>query len=135
MVKAYLRHLVTGVLHLHRNGLTHNRLNLETVQHDGKGRAIINWFLSSKGPIMEQQKKKHFYFFPPETLLSRNYYESQQNDVWAIGCIALQLHWDHNLRTSAFHPYNRRVEAGTSESSDVLRKVHQLMDIMGLTRS
>lgn len=91
MTRNYIRNLVSAVLHLHRNGLTHNRINLLNVYHDGEGKALINWYSASKKPLTEQEKKKNFYYFPPEILLSRNYYESPKNDVWGIGCITLQL--------------------------------------------
>jgi len=54
MTKTYIRHLVSAVLHLHRNGLTHNRINLWSVYQDGAGKALINWYGASKGPITEQ---------------------------------------------------------------------------------
>lgn len=132
MVRVYLRQIVCGVLHLHRNGLVHNRLNLHNIVHDGEGKVQVNWLESSKSAIFEQEKKRHFYFFPPEALLSRNYLDSAMNDVWAIGCMALQLQLEGTVRYSSFHPYNRDTRGWMSESGDILRKVQQLMGSIGL---
>ena len=54
MTKHYLRQLVNAVLHLHRNGLTHNRLNMDTVLQDGEGRALLSWCKAGQGPLTEQ---------------------------------------------------------------------------------
>jgi serine/threonine protein kinase len=35
MVREYVRQIVRAVMHLHKSGLTHNRLTLESVLHDG----------------------------------------------------------------------------------------------------
>lgn len=40
-------------------------------------------------------------------LLSSNYYNSFKNDVWAIGCITLQLFSSKSIKLSKYHPYNK----------------------------
>ncbi len=39
-------------------------------------------------------------------LLSRTNFDSMKNDIWAIGCIALELMSNNDARNSPYHPYN-----------------------------
>ena len=66
-------------------------------------------------------------------LLSRDYYDSPQNDIWAVGCIALQLQWNQDLSNSHLHPFNRSIDE-MGKSASTLRKVRQLMDSVGCSQ-
>ncbi len=43
-------------------------------------------------------------------LLSRTNYDSMKNDIWAIGCIALELLTGYEPKTNSYHPYNQYIE-------------------------
>jgi serine/threonine protein kinase len=76
LTRIYIRQLVGALLHLHGEGFTHNRLNMDNVIHDGEGRVFIDWLASSEDPLSDQERLKHFYYFPPEVLLSPNFQRS-----------------------------------------------------------
>jgi serine/threonine protein kinase len=40
-------------------------------------------------------------------ILSRGSFRSEKNDIWAIGCIALQFLSSRSVRMSRLHPYNK----------------------------
>lgn len=58
-------------------------------------------------PVDDSEKQAYLYYFSPEMILSKSGYKSEKNDIWAIGCIALQFLSKKTVRVNAYHPYNR----------------------------
>lgn len=104
--RIYVRQLVEGVKAMHRQGLRHNRINLDNVLHDKEGNVWINPFTASQKPPTEKEKNLYTYYFPPETLLAKERVIQSRNDVWGIGCITLQLITQKSVRLCPYHPYN-----------------------------
>lgn len=48
-------------------------------------------------------------------LLSNNFYNSEKNDIWAIGCLTLQMLSQKSVKFNPFHPYNKHTR---SENGD-----------------
>jgi len=46
------------------------------------------------------------YYFAPEMLLSKQN-NGKKNDIWAIGCLTLELLSSINIEHNAYHPYNK----------------------------
>jgi hypothetical protein len=53
-------------------------------------------------------------------LASKLPHRSDKNDVWAIGCIALQFISSKSLKTSHHHPYNQLVMTESQFQSSIL---------------
>jgi serine/threonine protein kinase len=81
---------------------------------------LVNGFKACKRVPSEQEREKSLHYFPPETLLSRNYVESEKNDVWGIGCIVLQMELNKQLKNSALHPYNRKAVSFGNEGREMV---------------
>jgi serine/threonine protein kinase len=43
-------------------------------------------------------------------LLSRTNYDSTKNDIWSIGCIALELLTNYEHKNNPYHPYNQALD-------------------------
>ena len=54
-------------------------------------------------------------------LLSRTNYDSMKNDIWGIGCIALELLTNYDHKNNAYHPYNKEIDTGESQLSPTFR--------------
>jgi serine/threonine protein kinase len=89
LAKQMIRQIAFAIHKLYINGLSHNRLNLESIVHNEMGQVFVNYFKSSKEALSEREKTLNIHFYPPEMLLSKNCYESHKNDIWALGCITL----------------------------------------------
>ena len=53
-------------------------------------------------------------------LLSRDNYNSKKNDIWAIGCLTLELLSIIPLDRNKYHPYNRVNEGQILTESSLL---------------
>jgi len=69
----------------------------------------VNYFKASKLPPSKNDKNIFLYYYPPEMILNEDRFYSQKNDIWAIGCITLQLLVQKSIKLSKYHPYNRNI--------------------------
>ena len=121
-----MKQLVEGVKAMHRQGNRHNRINLDHVLHDKEGQIWINPFTASNKAPTAKEKTLYPYYFPPEALIAKDTLIQSRNDVWAIGCVTLQLLSQKSIRLSPYHPYNFATSS-LIETDDVLGKVKKLM--------
>lgn len=106
-VKYFLKQIIKTLAKLHQMSISHNRLSIHTLIHDGEGHILINYFKASDSPISDKERSTGVHNYPPQMLLSKYGHRDCKNDIWAIGCIALQLLTNKQLKDSKIHPYNK----------------------------
>ena len=91
-VKEYMRELLIGLDHMHRNGIFHRDIKPENVLIADKVLKIAD-FGSCKGMYSKQPYTEYIstrWYRSPECLLTDGYY-SFKMDIWGVGCVFFEV--------------------------------------------
>jgi serine/threonine protein kinase len=91
-VKEYMRDLLVGIDHIHRNGIFHRDIKPENVLVSESSLKIAD-FGSCKGIYSKQPYTEYIstrWYRSPECLMTDGYY-SFKMDIWGIGCVFFEV--------------------------------------------
>jgi serine/threonine protein kinase len=95
------------VHHLHFHKKSHNHLNTKTILYNNHGNLFINMLTSTTAYNNKAELivGKALHWHSPESL-SPKATRSCTNDIWALGCLAIQMLTKIEPNKSSLHPYN-----------------------------